>query len=152
VLRGQTLYLVASNSGKEPGVIGTAMLQSRLFDEPIEVTLSQPNDAFVPNGSRQVSFTITPRLTAVDALTLAGDDRILKSHPANLGTVIVQVRQSNDDIQYFNFDLHRGNMLRLLEAHARRCQDVDGKPKRSSDCRTAKDVIRELRVKGQTRK
>lgn len=160
LVRGDTLYLMATNTGDRPGVIEAAAIGGEHFRMTVaSVDPATPGDTFVRPGSQQVQFKITMKLGYLDAALKALEAHSPTRKPQAPATVQISIRQARGEQSVQNFELSGLDLFEIFTAHAQRCEAQVINPTPSGPCegmdelrrrvdQHAEDVIAKLRGSG----
>jgi len=123
VVRGEAIYITASNLGNSAGVIERASLSIIGGPYGIRPQLRNPAEGFVPPGSRQVGFDIGFNLSSDEAINvafpmMAGPIRSRRT----AGALVVHVRQADGEQERFELPITGIMIADALFAHSNRCR------------------------------
>lgn len=141
IIRGNDIYLVASNLGDRPAVLEKAYLTGPLEGFP-EAEIQHPTQSFVAPGSRQIGYRLKFEMNVQDglksAVSLIGADH-------GTAKLVVWARESDGKERRFDFPLPSTDVGQAILNHARRCQSEGGKQRR--ECQSLEDVHKEVQSK-----
>lgn len=141
IIRGNDIYLVASNLGDRPAVLEKAYLTGPIEGIP-EAEIQHPNQSFVAPGSRQIGYRLKFEMNSLDGLKSALGLLGAKHGEAHL---IVWARESDGQERRFEFPLPGTEVGQAILNHARSCQ-IDG-DKQRRECQSLEDRHKELQNK-----
>jgi hypothetical protein len=123
-LDGTTMRFVATNRGREPGLIETVQLRSELIHSHIIVRFRDPQQALVQPGSQQVVVDLMPLLDWETAIRLTMS--FAESGPVeNVASAFVSVRESDGSTGAHTFQIDSPQFAYLLGLHSNRCRSVE---------------------------
>jgi hypothetical protein len=123
-LDGATMRFVATNRGKEPGLIETAQLNSETISSHIVVRFRDPQQALVQPGTQQVVLDLQPMLEWQAALRVA--QSLADQGPAeNVASAFLSVRESDGSLANHSFQIASSQFAYLLALHSARCRSVE---------------------------
>lgn len=145
MIRGDTLLVVATNTGTRPGIVESVKVRGKLFNDAVTtIAPTTPNDAFIRPGAQQSSFRVKMNLNYEDSLTrsieaLAAPNR---KPTVPIARAYITVKQANGDTIIQHFDLSHADASEIFSRHAEIC---DRKPINSSmfdECLSMSDLKR----------
>lgn len=119
VINGEEVYLVVSNTGDRPAAISGALLASPIIDSMTLVPIN-PASVFIPPGSRQVSFHVHFRASALSASDMADDKRMRSDKANSVVSLIVTDFDGGAEVHKIPLDLL--DTRRLIVNHRNRCE------------------------------
>jgi ribosomal protein L40E len=137
VIRGEAVYVVASNLGSKPGVIQRGLIHSDYLGMDSELELINPGEAFVAPGAKQVGLRVRLRLSAEDALfqrLKASLDAMRGSARGQAGHIGIWEQGSDGQGRYVRLAVTYEDIVTLLEAHAARCKAATAPPTIDNGC------------------
>jgi hypothetical protein len=143
VIRGEAVYLVASNLGSKPGVIQRGLIHSAYLGMDSELEPINPAEAFIIPGAKQVALRIRLRLSAEEAMSQglkASVDAMRDDARGHAGHVGIWEQGSNGEGRFVRLPISYEDIVTLLEAHAVRCRGATTPPTIDNGCMGIKEL------------
>ncbi|WP_374595728.1 hypothetical protein [Sphingosinicella sp.] len=143
VVRGEAIYLIATNVGSQPGVIKRGLLRSPYIDLGADLLMIHPADALIPPGAKQIGLKVHLQLSTMDAhlgLLKAVADSSRRNSQRLAGHVVVWSQGSNGQDAEARLAISYQDIATLLEAHASRCKNSAAPPTMENGCRGIREL------------
>ncbi len=153
VVKGRSIYLIASNRGDATGVVLRAEIASPYFNKDLEgapdLELRSISDSIVPPGAKQLALDFSLNRNAFDSALASLELAIDRAevHSLRAARLQVYVAEYDGEQVFYDFALSSEQLLMLLEGHMERCSSLGKDASHRNGCGGLDDMHRELQKK-----
>lgn len=118
-IRGGSLFLVASNTGKSPAVIKSAWIESNQFKQSLKLEPVKAEDVFIEPGTKQVQLVLKIPYDATGAQGIA--NRIANTDTATEVSLYLKTDGGRDEDGLLRLEINENELISEFAQRAAKC-------------------------------